>query len=563
MHFKKTACAIGILATVSTSAFLTACSSGGNSNRASNDEVQLSLEQIGQYAADTIVFDEGAAEIVAYDSSTERLFIVNANEASVDVINLADPSNPVKIGTITVGNLGDGVNSVAVYNGLVAVAIEADSKQDNGQVALYRADTLQLLDNREVGALPDMVTFTPNGKYVLVANEGEPSDDYKIDPEGSVSIVPINVDEFGDVVTAGFEDFDKADLLANGVNIYGPNATAAQDLEPEYITVSADSRYAYVALQENNAMAIVDILGGKITDVRSLGFKDHSLAGNELDASNKDDLINIRNWPVMGMYQPDAIASYTVNDETFIVTANEGDARDYWYDATEAQCEIDQGEDYEYDEDDGCLAFSEEARVKDLELDTSVSALAGDDLQDNDQLGRLKITTTKGDLNNDGKYESLFSYGARSISIFNSEIGLVYDSGSTIENVTAAEIPENFNSTNDENDSFEDRSDDKGPEPEGIAVGEFDGRTYAFVGLERVGGIMVFDITVPSATAYEYYTNNRYFSGNPKLWYTGDLGPEGLFFISEEESPNGEPLLIVGNEVSGTTTIYQVNHTFN
>ena len=39
----------------------------------------------------------------------------------------------------------------------------------------------------------------------------------------------------------------------------------------------------------------------------------------------------------------------------------------------------------------------------------------------------------------------------------------------------------------------------------------------------------------------------------------GDLGPEGLVFIPAAQSPNGRPLLVVGNEVSGTTAVLQLN----
>jgi hypothetical protein len=199
----------------------------------------------------------------------------------------------------------------------------------------------------EVGALPDMLVFTPDGKRVLVANEGEPNDAYDVDPEGSVSIIDLPNDitklTQANVRTATFDKFNDAELDPS-IRIFGPGATVAQDLEPEYITVSKDSKTAWVALQENNAIAVLDIDSGEFTALRGLGFKDHRLPGNELDVSDRDKQINITNWPVFGIYQPDAIASYDYQGRTYIVTANEGDARDY----------------------DG---FSEEFRVKDLMLD--------------------------------------------------------------------------------------------------------------------------------------------------------------------------------------------------
>ena len=309
---------------------------------------EITLTPIGTYESG--IFDEGAAEIVAYDPRTVQVFVVNANDGTVDVLDIRNPTQPTLVASIDVTAAADSLgaaNSVAVANGVLAVAVERNPKQQNGIVAFYSTHTLELLGTVDVGALPDMVTFTPDGKRLLVANEGEPDDDYVVDPEGSISVIDLRRGiHRARVRTADFLDYNdhKDALIAAGVRIFGPNATVAQDLEPEYIALSADGRTAYVALQEANALAIVNVRRAKVVDIVALGTKDHSLPGNELDASNRDDGINIRNWPVVGMYQPDAIASYSVWGKTFIVSANEGDSRDY----------------------DG---FSEEERVGDLMLD--------------------------------------------------------------------------------------------------------------------------------------------------------------------------------------------------
>jgi hypothetical protein len=482
---------------------------------------------------------------VAYDPGTRRVFKVNANAATVDVLDLNDPANPTLMATIDAKALGASANSVAVHKGIVAVAIEGGDRQAPGLVAFYNAVDLSLLASVKVGALPDMVAFTPNGRYVLVANEGEPNDDYTIDPEGSISIVDLRHGVANARVrTADFRRFNGREdaLRARGVRIFGPNASAAQDLEPEYITVSRNSRFAWVSLQEANALAMIDIKRAKVIDILPLGTKDHSLPGNELDVSNQDDTINIVNWPVKGMFMPDAIDSYTFRGRTYIVTANEGDSRDY----------------------DG---FSEELRVRDLLLDPTAFPDAAE-LQKNKNLGRLNTTTANGDTDGDGDVDEIYSYGARSFSIFSTRGELVFDSGSDFEVITAMKLPDDFNSNNDENDSFDSRSDDKGPEPEGVALGHILGRTYAFIGLERIGGIMVYDVTNPHRVSFIEYINYRDFgveaqlpddSTNPLV---GDLAPEGLRFIPAHQSPNHKPLLVVGNEVSGTTTIYQINVRF-
>lgn len=481
-------------------------------------------------------FDEGAAEIAAYDLISQQVFITNAENNTLDRLYIGDPAAPEFREPIDLSPYGAGLNSVATNgSGLVAVAVESENKQDPGSVVFFAANG-RFLAQVPVGPLPDMVTFTPDGTRVLVANEGEPNDDYTVDPEGSVSIIDLSgriTDlDAGNVRTATFRNFSDQQLLDNGVRIFGPGATAAQDLEPEYIAVAEDGRTAFVTLQENNAIAVVDIPRAEIAGIITLGTKDHQLAENALDASDEDGRINITTHPVLGLYLPDAIATITTGGETYFFTANEGDSRDY-------------------------EGFSEEARVADLTLDPAALPNAAE-LQAEEAIGRLKVTTTLGDTDGDGSYEALYSFGGRSFSVWNSSGTLVWDSGDDLEQITAEQLPDHFNSTNDENDSFDDRSDDKGPEPEGLTTGTIGDRAYAFVGLERIGGFMVYDITDPTTPAFVEYVNNRNFDGDPEAGTAGDLAPEGLLFISAEDSPNGEPLLVVTNEVSSTTTVYSL-----
>lgn len=501
-------------------------------------DAQITLDPVGSYASGG--FDTGAAETVAFDPVTRRIFASNAESNSVDALNASILSAPSLDFTISLAPFGNGVNSVAVRDGVVAVAVEADPKQDPGSVVFFDTDG-NFISSVTVGALPDMLIFTPDGTKVVVANEGEPDDDYVVDPEGSISIIDISGGVAGltqaQVATASFESFNGRinNLRRANIRIFGPNATVAQDIEPEYITISPDSSTAYVTLQENNALAFVDLATASVTSIKSFGYKNHRLPNNSLDASDKDGAINIRTWPVKGMYQPDAIASYEHDGMTYLVTANEGDSRDY----------------------DG---FSEEARVKDLALGSGLLK-SEPGIQANANLGRLKVTTAvpsgKKVLKGEEVYSQLFSYGARSFSIWNAEGGLVYDSGDDFERILADALPAHFNASNDSN-GFDGRSDDKGPEPEGVVVGLIDGSVYAFIGLERVGGIMVYDVTNPMAPTFVEYVNNRDFNEDPEAGSPGDLGPEGLVFVPAASSPSGKALLIVANEVSGTTTIYEI-----
>ena len=922
----------------------------------------IELNPIGTFA--TGVFDEGAAEISAFDPSSQRLFVVNGDSNGIDVLDLSDPTNPALIDTIDV-SLSGGPNSVAVSNGVVAIALEDVTPSENGTVAFYDASTLELLNVVGVGVLPDAVTFTPDGNYLLVANEGEPVGDENdliaIDPEGTISIIDLSAGvEDATVATADFTEFNgqEEDLRGDGVRIF-PGRTAAEDLEPEFIAISPDSTTAYVTLQENNAVAVVDIQTAKVLDILPLGATDFSrglptletfdipeltteafeigtdpdgnpiflggLSGlsfigyadngnpqfvavndrgpvgssidtpdpdssdrpflvpdlqttiltleldettgqvaivdsvgltrevdgvpfpvpitglpnipgvfevpvdpstgdplpndpfgldaegivwdpstgnfyiadeqapsiyvfssegvlidrfvpvgyseldddptttdgtfgtetlpevyldrrdnrgfeaialdteknilysfiqtplsnpdtatsnsssvlrilgidpitgepleeyvyllesptlvttdptvnfgsaevdrigdsvfagdgqfyvierdnedsdtaqqniykidlqgatnilgtdlsnatsgttleqlspdelaaagiqpvnkilvtnlpslgfspsaqteglallddgrlavindndyegsdtptqlgiisfdevsNGLDPSDQDGAINIDNFPVYGLYQPDSIDAFEIDGQTYFIVANEGDGRDDLDDLTDI------------------------ARVEDLVLDPVAFPDAAT-LQLPENLGRLEVSTIDGDIDGDGDYDQLFAFGSRSFSIYDELGNLVFDSGDELSQITAQIFPEDFNSDNDENGSFDNRSDDGGPEPEGIEVGVVGDRTYAFIGLERIGGVAVYDVSDPANSTFVQYINNRDFSeelelpdgtSNPAA---GDSGPEGLLFIAAEESPTGVPLLVVANEVSGTTTVYQID----
>ncbi len=492
----------------------------------------IELAKLGTFT--TGAFDEGASEIVAYDPSTQRLFVVNAQAARIDVLDISDPTAPALHSSIDVTPYGEVANSVDVHDGVVAVAVQNAVKTDHGMAVFFDTDG-NFLSAVKVGALPDMITFTPGGKRVLVANEGEPNDDYTVDPEGSVTIIDLsggaaNLTQ-SSVRTADFEQFNNR-VLDPSIRIFGPNASVAQDLEPEYITISDDSEIAWVTLQENNAIGVLDIAAAKFTELVGLGFKDHNAPGNGLDASDRDNAINIARWPFKGMYLPDGIASYRISDVTYLVTANEGDVREY----------------------DG---FAEAARIGSLTLDP-VAFPNASALKQNTALGRLNVTKTLGDEDGDGDFDELYSFGARSFSIWSSDGSLVYDSGKDFEQVTANLFPANFNSSNT-NNTLDNRSDDKGPEPEGVVIGKVGSRTYAFIGLERIGGIMIYDITNPVRPCFVQYFNDRDFSGDPEAGTAGDLGPEGLVFIEGKDSPTGKPLLVVGNEVSGSTSIYAIS----
>lgn len=465
-----------------------------------------------QHKATINVGGAASAEISAYDAITKKIFITNAESNEISIYNISDLNAPVQETSINLNAFG-APNSVAVSNGKLAIAVEADVKQNPGKILVYNTADATLINQYTVGALPDMVTFTNSGNVIVSANEGEPNDDYTVDPLGTVSIIDLNDDS---VTTLDFSAFNsqEASLKTQGFRVFGPNANLATDVEPEYIAISDDSQYAWVSLQENNGIAKVNLTSKTIEAIYPLGFKDHSLPQNSLDASDDDSVTELKNWPIKGIYQPDAIVYVNIAGTEYVISANEGDARDY----------------------DG---FSEEERLKDLILDETVFPASLEYLND-ENLGRLKTTTTLGDIDNDGDLDEIYSYGARSFSVWNANGTLAYDSGNSIAAQTLALTPNQFN---DEDG----RSDDKGAEPESVAVLNMSNQRYLlFVGLERTDQIMVYDITNPTAPTFLTI-----------LSHTGDEAPEGLLVVSAEDSPNGRDLLIVSNEDSGTVTFYE------
>ncbi|SDJ78968.1 hypothetical protein SAMN04487898_104283 [Pedobacter sp. ok626] len=462
------------------------------------------------------VGEVGAAEISAFDPLTKRLFVVkNENEDvagktpvnQIEIIDFADPSNMKSIGMISMTPFGGAVNSIAVHDGKLAAAIQDKTKQANGKVVFFKTSDYSKIAEVTVGALPDMVTFSPDGKYVMSANEGEPSADYTNDPSGTVSIIDVGNNYAVTTIDFSSMEGQKNALMQKGFRIFGPGLNFVKDIEPEYITISDNSKTAWVTLQENNGIAKIDIASKTITDIFPLGFKDYNLTGNEIDPSDKDSKMELAKWNVKGIYMPDAIAVLESSGIPYLFTANEGDAR-------------------EYD------LFKEAKRVKEINLDPTAFPTAAL-LQTEAQLGRLNITTTMGDANLDGRFEQLYSFGARSFSVWNGNTGAqVFDSKNELDVKCIAEKV------------YDDgRSDDKSVEPEGITIGTMGNKKVAFLGMERADAVAVYDVTIPAAPVFL------------KLLKCGDA-PEGVLFIPAKNSPTKKSLLVVSSEGDGVLKVY-------
>ncbi|WP_049361098.1 choice-of-anchor I family protein [Corynebacterium aurimucosum] len=536
-----------------TSSLVLACSPAAHAHIVDNvlehsaPNAALQLSPIGSHESG--VLGKSAAEIVAYHAASQRILTVNARSGEVDILDGSDPTQPRKIGAISAGGDKE-INSVAVRpNGLAVAAVQQADKTDNGEALFFNAATGEELGRVGVGALPDNVHLTADGRHALVANEGEPSDAlnaegtaYLKDPEGSVSVISlpagVAAPALSDVHTADFTAFDTADLDPS-IRVFGPSEhhnLPSRDFEPEYI--SSVGGKAYATLQENNAIAVIDIESATVEKVLPAHIADHSQV--PLDPSNKDDAAELRSIPVKGLSMPDSIGAFEAAGQTYFATANEGDARDWG-------------------------GYTDEVELKDLVEDGKVCTdlELPEGIEDKKFAGNLKLSNASGWNEEKGCFDSLYSYGSRSFSIYDGEGNVVFDSGSDFEEITK-DIPGlNFNADNEDPD-FDDRSDNKGPEPEALTIGKVGDRTYAFIGAERVGGIFVYDVTTPAEAKFVTYVNNRDFSVSydeddvAATTLAGDLGPEGLAFVPAADSPIDDALLIAGNEVSGTTTVFSV-----
>lgn len=494
----------------------------------------ITLDYVGSF--DPSGASSSTCEIVVHDPTSQRLFTISAVTKKLDIINFSNPTSLSLVNSIDMTPYG-GITSVAVKNGIVAIASPNTNEQLNGSVVFFDTNGT-FLKQVTVGALPDMITFTPDGNKVITANEGQPSNDYTVDPEGSISIIDISGGipslSQANVTTLLFTSYNsqEATLIASGIRKVKTSSTLSQDFEPEYITISSDSQKAWVSIQENNAIAEINLNTNTFTDLWSLGTKDVSIPGNGMDISDNNGQTLIANWPIKAYYTPDGVANYNVGGTNYLVTANEGDEKEY-------------------------TAFTERTTVSAVSLDAT-NFPNSTMLKANNNAGRMRITNVNGNTDADAAYEELFCLGTRSFSIFNAQTkALVYDSGDDFERYTALSpsISNLFNADHSDNVK-KGRSRAKGPEPEGITLAQLNGSTFAFITLERVGGVMVYDITNPNDVKFVDYKNSRNVSA-----YGGDNGPEGVIFIKAENTTTGKNYVAVANEISGTISLFEVNTT--
>lgn len=511
-----------------------------------NTKTSLDVVQKARYDSGMTNADGGVMEIVDYNTTTGWAYAVNGVTGNLTAIAIKDMKSSEKIDLLDGNDIdvksmveencagfvyGD-MTSVAVSEdgSKLAVAIQAENYADTGRVALFTCNadgTLTFDKVYETGVQPDMVTFASNDSKILTADEGEPRDGYGdgiIDPKGTVTIINLADQTVSQVDFTSYDNSGSREQLVESGVILKKNTNPSVDFEPEYIAVG--DKTAYVTLQEANAIAVIDLNQQSLTGVYSAGYEDYSTCAVDID--KKDEAYKPAVYETLrGIRMPDGIATYHINGVDYIVTANEGDSREWGEYLNEDERNFGKGE----------------------------TSPTGKITAENSGLTGKVVFFDSSDYDGlDSEFDYLF--GGRSFTVFKAdEQGLteIYTSGNEFEAKTAGYELEHFNCSNDNND-IDDRSGKKGVEAENVTIGNVGEKIYAFIGLERIGGVMMYDVTNPEKISYANYINSRDFSAD----IAGDDSPEGLCFISESESVDGNAHLLTACEVSGTVASYEL-----
>ena len=519
------------------------------------NEATVKITEISAISLD----GEGSGEIATFHPGSKRIFATNGVKNAIDIFDISNVAAPKKVGSLSLSPYGNDVTSVAAGRDVVVAAVLVTEtfsatgapSTPNGKLVVFDTNGKVLSSPDILGVLPDSVTFAPNGTTALVAIEGQPvcakddpataakeDTDYSkaSDPEGGVSIVDLTNPAAPVVKFAGFKQFNVAQMKAKGIAVSSVVNNVAKDFEPEFIT-AVDNKYAYVTIQEANAIGKLDIEAASFESVtRAFESK---LSVTARDTSDRDSGAGPRNYAnVVGASQPDAIASFKVGSGHYFVTANEGDAREYT-----------------------CL--NDDQRASSLKVDTrrfpnwsTLSASAA--------LGRAKINPTIGDRDGDGDIDTIHLRGSNSMTMYRNGIAL-WDSGELLDQIQikafgVANINGSHSLSSDKstmNYVGQDRSDDKGSEPEGVAVGMVGNTRVAILGLERMTALAVFDITQPRTPVFQEWLQMLPAKATPakdvKHW-----SPEGIVFVSADKSPSGKALIITSYELSGSISIHQI-----
>ena len=502
---------------------------------------------------------EGSSEIAAFHASSKRIFATNGVKNAIDIFDISDVANPKKVGSVSLTPYGNDVTSVAAGRDVVVAVVPVTETfsasgvptTSNGKMVVFDTNGKVLSSPDILGVLPDSVTFAPNGTTALVAIEAQPvcakdnlataekeNLDYTkaSDPVGGVSVVDLSNPAAPVIRFAGFDQFTVEQMRAKGIALSSVVNNVSKDFEPEFVTAT-DNNYAYVTIQEANAIGKLNIKSATFEEItRAFESRVDKVAR---DTSDKDSGAGPRTYRnVVGASQPDAIAGFKWGAGHYFLTANEGDAREYT-----------------------CL--NDDLRAAALKVDTrrfpEWSTWLG-----TAALGRAKINPNIGDVDGDGDIDTIHLRGSNSMTMYRNGL-VIWDSGSLLDQIQTqafgvANINGSHSYSSDKstmNYVGQDRSDDKGAEPEGVALGMVGDRRIAILGLERMTALAIFDITQPRTPVFQEWLQMLPTKATPakdvKYW-----SPEGIVFVPADKSPSGKALIITSYELSGSLSIHEI-----
>jgi hypothetical protein len=520
------------------------------------DEATVKITEISSITSGD---GEGSAEIATYHAGSKRIFATNGVKNTIDIFDISDVANPTKVGSVALSPYGNDVTSVAAGKDVVVAVVNVSDKfsatgvptTTNGKIVVFDTAGKVLSSPDVLGVLPDSVSFAPNGTTALVAIEAQPvcakddpataakeDADYTkaSDPVGGVTVVDLSDPAAPVLKFAGFDQFTVSEMRAKGIAVSSVVNNVSKDFEPEFAT-AIDNEFAYVTIQEANAIGKLNIQTATFESItRAFESKVSQVAR---DTSDRDAGAGPRYYPnVVGASQPDAIAGFKMGSGNYFITANEGDAREYT-----------------------CL--NDDLRAASLKVDPRRFA-DWKTLSGSAALGRAKVNPNNGDRDGDGDIDTIHLRGSNSMTMYRNGLP-IWDSAELLDKIQTtafgvANINGSHSLSSDKatmNYVGQDRSDDKGSEPEGVAVGMVGDRRIAVLGLERMTALAVFDITQPRIPVFIEWLQMLPTKATPakdvKYW-----SPEGIVFVPADKSPSGKALIITSYELSGSLSIHQI-----
>ncbi|MGY1748047.1 hypothetical protein [Modestobacter sp. SYSU DS0511] len=252
------------------------------------------------------------AEIISATPDGRTVVYTDSELGQVGLVDLSRPTAPRQLGAIDVGGSPTSVTvmSNARY-ALVAVDTTTDLTRPSGHLAVIDLPRREVVRTIDLGGQPDSIDVGPSGVFAAIAIENQRDEDLHVDgvegglPQLSAGYLSV-VDLRGPVSA----------WTAGRVELTGlPGMAFPTDPEPEFVDVDGRD-IAAVTLQENNAIALVDLARRRVVHSFSAGTVTRA------DADTADDGTVAFDDPLVAPREPDAV-QWTLRGE--LVTADEGD----------------------------------------------------------------------------------------------------------------------------------------------------------------------------------------------------------------------------------------------